>query len=107
MDDLKARLLEERDEVLAEIEALDKLLQERGDYGFGKGDPAVYQWEFNLAKRERYEERLREIEASLQRLADGEYGVCEGCGGLIEVERLQALPTTSLCIECAHKAAPV
>ena len=105
MDDLKARLLKERDGAVAEIELLNELLEQRGDYGFGKGDPTVYQWEFNLAKREHYEERLKEIEASLERLAEGVYGVCERCGGAIGEERLEAVPTTSLCIECAQEVA--
>ncbi len=103
MNDIRAKLEAQADEVRAELTRLNGLLRERGDYGFGKGDPAVYQWEFNLALRERYEQRLEQIEKALERLHGGLYGTCEQCGGRIEPERLDAVPYTSLCIGCAKK----
>ncbi|HET7317504.1 MAG TPA: TraR/DksA C4-type zinc finger protein, partial [Nitrospirota bacterium] len=30
----------------------------------------------------------------------GTYGVCESCGGEINIKRLEARPVTTLCIEC-------
>ena len=103
MDDIKTRLETQANEVRAELSRLNDLLRERGDYGFGKGDPAVYQWEFNLALRERYEQRLEQIEKALTRLAEGVYGTCEECGRRIEPERLEIVPYTALCINCAKK----
>lgn len=101
MDNTKARLEAQAKEIQAELVRLNELLRERGDYGFGKGDPAVYQWEFNLALRERYEQRLEQIEKALGRLDAGVYGICEQCGQPIEAERLDAVPYTALCITCA------
>jgi len=101
MDDTKTKLEAQAQEIRAELVRVNALLRERGDYGFGKGDPAVYQWEFNLALRERYEQRLEQIEKALARLTDGRYGLCEQCGGRIEPERLEAVPYTTLCITCA------
>lgn len=46
-------------------------------------------------------EEGREIRAALQRIRDGEYGVCANCGEAIAPARLQALPTATLCINCA------
>lgn len=46
---------------------------------------------------------LHQIERALQRLKQGTYGVCEGCGGKIPVGRLNALPYTSLCIACQRE----
>jgi len=103
MDDIKTKLEAQADEVRAELARLNALLRERGDYGFGKGDPAVYQWEFNLALRERYEQRLEQIDKALERLHNGLYGTCEQCGRRIEPERLEAVPYTALCISCAKK----
>ena len=102
MEDLKPRLQQEREEAQAEIERLDQLLQERGEYGFGKGDPAVYQWEFNLALREQYQQRVEQIDKALRRVEEGSYGICQECAQAIEPERLEALPLTSLCIKCAR-----
>ena len=46
------------------------------------------------------EQRLVEIEAALDRLAAGTYGVCERCGRRIPDERLQARPTARTCVGC-------
>jgi DnaK suppressor protein len=44
-------------------------------------------------------QRLRHIEAALDRIEEGTYGVCEVCGGPIGDARLEALPFTTLCID--------
>jgi DnaK suppressor protein len=40
------------------------------------------------------------IEAALKRIADGSFGICVGCGGEIQDQRLQALPWTQFCLRC-------
>ena len=42
---------------------------------------------------------IEEIDAALQRIADGRYGTCLTCGGTIPVKRLRALPSTRLCVD--------
>jgi RNA polymerase-binding transcription factor DksA len=46
-------------------------------------------------------DELRQIEAALQRVEDGTYGVCTRCGKPIEMQRLHTLPSTPLCGACA------
>lgn len=46
----------------------------------------------------------RAIEAALDRIDDGTYGTCVKCGEEIVGERLDLLPHTPLCAECARKA---
>ena len=48
--------------------------------------------------------QLAIVEHALVRLDEGTYGTCETCGGSISVERLQAIPATSRCIEHAGAA---
>jgi YteA family regulatory protein len=43
---------------------------------------------------------LEEVEAALDKMADGTYGVCAKCGREIAPERLEALPWATHCIEC-------
>jgi DnaK suppressor protein len=57
--------------------------------------------ELALTNMEREIRTLAEVELSLRRLEAGEYGVCGGCGEPIPEVRLQALPWTRLCVECA------
>lgn len=44
---------------------------------------------------------LREIERALRRIEDGTFGECTECGEAIAEPRLDALPYTSMCIDCA------
>jgi DnaK suppressor protein len=46
---------------------------------------------------------LGEVEAALERLAAGNYGVCEVCGKPISPARLEAMPAARLCIDDAAK----
>ncbi|MDP2878727.1 MAG: TraR/DksA family transcriptional regulator [Sulfuricella sp.] len=43
---------------------------------------------------------VRAIEATLKRLASGDYGTCVDCGADIPLERLRAYPTATRCISC-------
>lgn len=43
---------------------------------------------------------MRDIDAARQRMQDGVYGVCEGCGGDIPFERLEVQPTAVRCTPC-------
>ncbi|MFG1817857.1 TraR/DksA family transcriptional regulator [Kribbella sp. NPDC049174] len=45
--------------------------------------------------------QLAEVEAAIERLAAGTYGVCEQCGQPIATARLEARPTARTCIGCA------
>ena len=53
---------------------------------------------FILSDRERV--KLLQIDDALQRLDDGNYGVCESCGLEIGEERLTAMPFSRLCRDC-------
>jgi DnaK suppressor protein len=46
-------------------------------------------------------EQVAAIDAALQRLAAGRYGVCERCGRPLGEGRLAARPATPTCIQCA------
>jgi DnaK suppressor protein len=41
-----------------------------------------------------------DVTKGLRRLDDGTYGKCERCGQEIPIERLEAIPTASLCVSC-------
>jgi RNA polymerase-binding transcription factor len=53
-----------------------------------------------LRIRDRERKLIFKIQEALQRLDDGEFGICEECGEDISIERLKARPVTTLCIEC-------
>jgi DnaK suppressor protein len=47
------------------------------------------------------EQHLAEVDAALDRLAMGTYGVCERCGRPIPEGRLEARPVARTCVPCA------
>jgi DnaK suppressor protein len=46
------------------------------------------------------ERHLSEVEATLDRLDSGGYGVCERCGRPIAEERLEVRPVARTCVSC-------
>lgn len=46
---------------------------------------------------------LRALEAALERVTDGTYGVCSDCGEDIPPERLHAQPAAARCAPCQQR----
>ena len=44
--------------------------------------------------------RRRQIDASLQAMERGVYGLCRECKGMISLQRLEALPEAPFCLAC-------
>ena len=47
---------------------------------------------------------VAEIDAALERIAAGTYGLCVHCGGAIPEERLEFRPFASGCVSCQQPA---
>ena len=45
---------------------------------------------------------LVEVDAALERIRTGSYGVCEKCATPIAFERLEILPMSRYCMRCQH-----
>lgn len=48
-------------------------------------------------------ESLQAIDAAMDRIQKGTYGLCESCGEVIDSARLEAFPTATMCISCQSK----
>ena len=46
---------------------------------------------------------LDQVESALARIENETYGRCERCGGDIGSERIEAIPYTPHCVECARE----
>jgi len=98
----RERLQKEIAEVERGLAEVELRLAEKGDYSLGEGDPAIYLWEMNLARRQRLQARMDELRQAMSRLERGTYEECSVCGGQIETDRLELLPTTRVCSRCAR-----
>ena len=59
--------------------------------------------EIDYTLEENSEHVLTEIDGALRRIADGSFGRCRSCDGLIPEERLEALPWATECIDCRRR----
>jgi DnaK suppressor protein len=62
-----------------------------------------FEQEFSLSLLQNQENALVEIADALDRIDKGTFGKCEECGDAIPKGRLQTLPHTRHCVECARK----
>ncbi|MHB8353015.1 MAG: RNA polymerase-binding protein DksA [Burkholderiales bacterium] len=53
-----------------------------------------------LRNRDRERKLIKKIDETIAKIEVGEYGYCNSCGIEIGLNRLQARPTASLCIDC-------
>lgn len=62
----------------------------------------------DLALRDSTELEMERIDDAFRKMDEGKYGFCDNCGKEIPVERLEAVPSASLCKECkeAEEALP-
>jgi DnaK suppressor protein len=105
---IRARLEELRAELSGQDEALpiaEEADENDGGVGQHYADDGTdtFLRERNLALRENAADLLAQVEAALRRLDEGSYGTCENCGRPINPERLEALPYTAYCIDCASQ----
>ena len=107
-DDVRPILQQERSDLLARIDELtvggETDLEFDDDFS-DRGRVASEQTE-NHTLADVLQSHLSVVERALTRLEEGTYGTCETCGGSISVERLDAIPATSQCIEHAGAAPP-
>ena len=107
-DGFREALLEEKKRVEAAIQNLQaensgNLAEEAGEetaHDLADTATETYDRELDYTLEENSEHLLEEIEAALKRIEEGTYGICTNCGKQIVVERLEALPWATLCIDC-------
>ena len=65
-------------------------------------DQAAYATERNFSHHlcSRNNRVKREIERALQKIENGDYGICDRCDEDISIKRLKATPTARYCISC-------
>lgn len=63
----------------------------------------TYERARDLGLQEEVARELQEVQDALERLASGEFGLCQACSRRIPVERLEVLPTARFCVQCAQE----
>lgn len=102
VEKFKQQLIKKREEILNEA---GRTLSDMTDQSENVPDPndrATIESgrSFELRIRDRERKLLSKIEEALERVEEGEFGICEDCGEEIGLKRLEARPVTTLCIDC-------
>lgn len=108
IDEVRTRLQRRRRELRAELEELTAPPEAGVNLSFGKrvGDgttEAVERFATTATARS-ISRTLSGLERALAKLEEGTFGICDGCGAAIADERLEAIPGSPVCIECASGA---
>lgn len=108
------RLLEERARLEEQIADYERELEEArltessSDRSPDPGNAEASSMKLEYAKELSIEQNtvdlLRKVDRALERIDAKTYGICEVCGNAIPVERLDALPYSTLCVECAARS---
>lgn len=64
---------------------------------------ALQQQAMAQANLAHHKDHLKQVHHALAAMKEGDYGYCEGCGQDIPIERLEARPESSYCIDCQNK----
>jgi DnaK suppressor protein len=109
LEEEKARLVHavgflERENPGSMSDELGELAEGGTDNHLGDMATAMYDRELDDGLEESARDTLAEIDAALQRIEAGTYGICEGCGKPIGAERLSAIPWARYCIDDQRRA---
>jgi DnaK suppressor protein len=98
----KMRLLKIREERMNGLNALKSALESVVTGDEGDMSSVLEAQHTAITQREKIIMELREIDLALRRIEEGEYGICEETGELIEEKRLLAIPWTRLSLRGAE-----
>lgn len=105
MSEAREDLIRRRAELAAELERLTEPPEEGANVSFGKrvgeGTTEAVERLATTATARSIAATISDIDNALTRMNEGTYGTCERCGMAIPPARLEALPATSRCVECA------
>jgi DnaK suppressor protein len=105
LDAVRRELEARRDSTRDRVETLAERPELGAAQGFGKrigdGTTEAISRLTDIGVGRSLETGLERVERALAKLDEGTYGTCDRCGGPIAPKRLEAMPDSTLCVECA------
>ncbi len=91
-----------RDELLNEVSRTVHAMQDETVNHPDPNDRASQETDMSLELRSRDRERklIKKIDEAVSLIDTGDYGYCDNCGVEIGIQRLEARPTATLCVDC-------
>jgi len=111
VDRFRRRLTEEHDRLSGIIREIDEGREEirlsessserSPDPNTAEGGSLAFELEKEFSLAYNAQDLLAQVVTALEKIEDGTYGICVDCGKPIPVARLDALPSATLCVDCA------
>jgi DnaK suppressor protein len=95
LESWKAELSQDIDTTIHSMQDEATVFADPNDRATQESDMAL-----ELRNRDRERKLIKKIDETIGKIDAGDYGYCDSCGVEIGIERLQARPTASLCIDC-------
>ena len=95
LESLKAELSEEIDRTVHTMQDEATVFADPNDRASQESDMAL-----ELRNRDRERKLIKKISETIAKIESGDYGYGESCGVEIGLDRMQARPTATLCIDC-------
>jgi DnaK suppressor protein len=95
LDDWKGELSQDIDRTVHTMQDEATIFADPNDRASQESDMAL-----ELRNRDRERKLIKKIDETISKIEAGDYGYCEACGVEIGLQRLQARPTASKCIDC-------
>jgi DnaK suppressor protein len=108
-DVVRTRLQDDRASLEQELRGLTQVTRDStATIGFGKRvgegtSEAIGRIE-RVGQADALAAKLDDVVRALAKLDDGTYGICDRCGAAISLERLEARPSSVLCVRCSAEA---
>lgn len=105
-DELHQQLLEKQTHLRAQLETTESAVREEGvGYSNHMADAGteVFEQAREVSLARQLRRSLTDVNHALGKFEDGTYGICEDCGSIIELARLEALPSAGLCLDCQSR----
>jgi len=102
LQDFREQLEQMKRDVISDVEqTLSDMTSQNGNIP-DPNDRATVESDrsFELRLRGRERKLLDKIDEAIDRIKEGNYGICEECGGEIRIKRLEARPVAKFCINC-------
>jgi DnaK suppressor protein len=95
LNDIKLGLGEDIDRTVHTMQEEATVFADPNDRASQESDVSL-----ELRNRDRERKLIKKIDEMMDKIDNGEYGYCESCGVEIGLNRLEARPTATLCIDC-------
>jgi RNA polymerase-binding transcription factor DksA len=102
LEQLKAKLLQQRREIFRRLHSLEDDWQTLSEHDIEFEEEAQKAELTELFNQLDLQEQrqIEEIDLALSKMAAATYGICEACKKTIPLDRLQAVPATRYCRKC-------